>query len=170
MMRFGSRLVLIGLLGVLGVASLGEPVVGAGEDVRALPRFASLRADEVNLRTGPGRRYPVEWKLVREGMPVEILLEYNTWRKIRDQEGTVGWVHQSMLSGRRTIVVTGSPRTLRRQPADDAPPRAVLEPGVIADLYDCATDGAWCRIGVRTLKGWLKRDEFWGVYAGETVN
>ena len=53
---------------------------------------------------------------------------------------------------------------------DDAPPRAVLEPGVIADLYDCATDGAWCRIGVRTLKGWLKRDEFWGVYAGETVN
>ena len=78
-----------------------------------LPRFVSLRADQVNLRTGPGVQYPVEWVYQRKDLPVEIITEYRTWRKIRDWQSTQGWVHQSMLSGKRSIIVTGKRRSMR---------------------------------------------------------
>jgi SH3-like domain-containing protein len=81
-----------------------------------LPRFVSLRASEVNLRTGPGIRYPIEWVFKRRDLPVEVVDEFESWRRIRDWEGTLGWVHQSMLRGRRTALVTGEPRVLRRAP------------------------------------------------------
>src|SRR5262245_5050819 len=66
-----------------------------------IPRFASLRSDEVNVRSGPGTRYPVEWVFKRKSMPVEIVAEYDIWRKIRDWQGASGWVHQSLLTGKR---------------------------------------------------------------------
>ena len=81
-----------------------------------LPRFVSLRADQVNLRTGPGVRYPIDWVYRRRDLPVEIIDEHETWRRIRDWEGTIGWVHQSMLQGVRNAMVTGEPRTLRKLP------------------------------------------------------
>ncbi len=71
-----------------------------------LPRYVSLRAEEVNMRTGPGVRYPVDWVYKRRNLPVEIIAEFGTWRKIRDVEGAQGWIHQSMLSNRRTFSVT----------------------------------------------------------------
>src|SRR5271165_7115035 len=78
-----------------------------------LPRFVSLRSDEVNLRTGPGARYPVDWIYTRRDLPVEVIAEFEAWRKIRDWQGAEGWVHQSMLAARRMIVVTGQQRRLR---------------------------------------------------------
>src|SRR5579862_3380664 len=81
-----------------------------------LPRFASLRSDEVNLRSGPGVRYPVDWIYTRRDLPVEVIAEFDTWRKIRDWQGTEGWVHQSFLSARRMVVVTGERRRLRADP------------------------------------------------------
>lgn len=133
----------------------------------AVPRYVSLRSDEVNLRTGPGVRYPVEWILQRRHMPVEILAEFENWRKIRDWQGTEGWVHESMLSGRRYAVVTGEVRNLRRQPDPKAPAVARLEPGVVAELLDCRDQ--WCRLDSDGFKGWLMRSEFWGVYPNEAV-
>ncbi|HKH69397.1 MAG TPA: SH3 domain-containing protein, partial [Reyranella sp.] len=62
-----------------------------------IPRFASLRSDEVNVRTGPGPRYPIDWVFKRKAMPVEIVAEFENWRKIRDWQGASGWVHQSLL-------------------------------------------------------------------------
>ncbi|MBI4185162.1 MAG: hypothetical protein HY521_14320 [Proteobacteria bacterium] len=158
----------VALFGVVALLAVGAPAAEDGE--KGVPRFASLRAGEVNLRTGPGRRYPVEWKFLRESLPVEVLVEYDTWRKVRDSEGTVGWVHQSMLSGKRTLIVTGEPRPLRREPVAEAPPRAVLEPGVIATILSCPPTGAWCRVALGPHEGWLRRDEFWGVYPNEAVN
>ncbi|MFN7191350.1 MAG: SH3 domain-containing protein, partial [Rhodospirillales bacterium] len=108
-----------------------------------VPRFVSLRSEEVNLRTGPGVRYPVERVFVRRQMPVEILQEFETWRRIRDRDGTEGWVHQSMLTGRRSAVVEGEMRNLRRRPETDAPVVARVEPGVIAAILECRD--AWCR-------------------------
>src|SRR5919204_606278 len=70
-----------------------------------LPRFASLRSDEVNVRTGPGTRYPVDWVFKRKGMPVEIVAEFENWRKIRDWQGASGWVHQSLLTGKRSFII-----------------------------------------------------------------
>ena len=132
-----------------------------------IPRFVSLRSAEVNLRTGPGTNYPVDWVFVRRGLPVEVIAEFDVWRKIRDWQGTTGWVHQSMLDGRRTVRISGSERTLRREPDDAATVVARLAPGVIGRLLEC--NDSWCRIEVESNRGWLKRDEFWGVYPDEKV-
>src|SRR5262245_52281841 len=132
-----------------------------------LPRFVSLRSDEVNLRTGPGVRYPVEWVLQRRHMPVEVLAEFENWRKIRDWQGTEGWVHQSMLSGRRYAIVQGETRAIRRQADLNSPAVARLEPGVVAQIVECKDQ--WCRLDASGFKGWLPRTEFWGVYANEPV-
>jgi len=132
-----------------------------------LPRFASLKAAEVNLRTGPGSNYPIDWVLTKPTMPVEILAEFETWRRVRDVQGTEGWVHQMMLSGKRTAIVTGQPREIRRKAEPTAPVVAVVEPGVIASLLEC--DGGWCRVDVQGKRGWLPRNAFWGAYEGERV-
>jgi SH3-like domain-containing protein len=100
-------------------------------------------------------------------MPVEVLAEFENWRKIRDWQGTEGWVHQSMLSGRRYAMVTGELRTIRRQPETNSPAVARLEAGVVAQLLECKDQ--WCRVDAGGFKGWLLRSEFWGVYANEAV-
>ncbi len=132
-----------------------------------VPRFVSLRADEVNVRTGPGVRYPIDWVFQRKRMPVEITAEFDTWRKIRDWEGTEGWVHQSMLSGGRTAVITKETRTLRREPSGGAAAVAHAEPGVVGDLETCRN--GWCLVNVRGYEGWLRSTDFWGVYEDEKV-
>ena len=153
----------------LGLALLllaAGPARAANEDL-PLPRFASLRSNEVNLRTGPGTNYPVDWVLTRRAMPVQVLAEFDIWRKIRDWQGTVGWVHQSMLTGNRTALILTSARLLRSEPGNGGRPVARLEPGVIAKLLQC--DGEWCRLEANSYRGWLKRDEFFGVFPNETV-
>jgi SH3-like domain-containing protein len=145
-----------------GAGTEGPPPAGS-----SLPRYVSLRSDEVNLRTGPGVRYPVDWVLQRKHMPVEVLAEFENWRKIRDWQGTEGWVHQSMLSGRRYAIVTGETRALHRQADPNAPAVARLEPGVVAQIIECKDQ--WCRVDANGFKGWMTRQEFWGVYANEAV-
>jgi len=133
----------------------------------ALPRFVSLRSPEVNVRSGPGTRYPIDWVYRRRNLPVEIIDEFDTWRRIRDWEGTLGWVHQSMLQSRRTVLVGGEGATVRRDPQDDARPVARLEPGVIANLESCGA--LWCVVAAEDARGWLRRDQVYGVYPDETI-
>lgn len=145
------------LTGVAAAAEKGLPV----------PRFASLRSEQVNLRTGPGSQYPIEWVLTRREMPVEIVAEWENWRKIRDWQGTEGWVHERMLTGRRAAIVRGGIRALHRSPEIAAPLVARAEPGVVARLVEC--QGGWCRIEADNLTGWVQRGDIWGVYPNETV-
>jgi SH3-like domain-containing protein len=146
---------------------LAVATTAAADKPLAVPRFVSLRADEVNLRTGPGERYPIDWVLTRKGLPVEILEEFEAWRKIRDSQGSEGWVHQRMVTGTRNVIVTGDVRTLRTDADAAAPAVARAEPGVIGHLLDCR-DG-WCRVELQGIKGWVKRSEMWGVYPTEAV-
>lgn len=146
-----------------------ETAAGAPEPSLPLPRFVSLRTDPVNLRTGPGVRYPVDWVYMRRKLPVEIIAEFETWRQIRDIDGAEGWVHQSMLSGRRTGMIKTSAQAMRKTNTDQSDTLAMLEPGVVVDLLRCPDQGAFCRIEVKGVQGWLKRDQFWGVYPSEVV-
>ena len=130
-----------------------------------LPRFVSLRAPEVNLRTGPGIRYPIDWVYRRKGLPVEVIDEFETWRRIRDHEGTVGWVHQSMLDGQRRVLVIGELVVLRRSPEPDGDGVARLEPGVSGRLDGCRK--RWCQITLESFTGWLEHDSLYGLYPGE---
>lgn len=153
------------VLSILALGTAGGSL--AAEKGLPVPRFVALRSNEVNLRTGPGERYPIEWVLTRKGMPVEILAEFDVWRKIRDWQGTEGWVHQRMVTGSRSVVIIGGMRDLHRDPDANAPLVARAEPGVVARLLECR--GPWCRIEAQSIKGWLRRGEVWGVYPDETV-
>jgi len=150
--------------GTVGDAERAAP---AGRTGLPLPRFVSLRAAEVNVRTGPGTRYPIDWVYQRRGMPVEIVDEFDTWRRIRDWQGTEGWVHQSMVQGQRGILVTGKRHTLRRRPVPDSPGVALVDAGVVGVLHRC--QGAWCEVSVAGFSGWLERDAFYGLYPGEAL-
>ncbi len=147
-------------------APAGRKVERPGRTGLPLPRFVSLRAAEVNLRIGPGVRYPIDWVYHRRGLPVEVIDEFETWRRIRDHEGTMGWVHKSMLDGRRSVLVKPEASLLRRRPESDAAAVALLEPGVIAYLVRC--EGAWCEVTVERHAGWLRRAEVFGLYPSET--
>ncbi len=157
-----------GFLAALLTVAVGiGPAASAPPRDLPLPRFVSLRAATVNLRAGPGVQYPVEWVLKRRDLPVEIIAVFGPWRKVRDQQGTVGWVHQSLLSGRRMVVIVGAVRDLRKAPEEAARPILRAEPGVQGKLLSCRA--AWCRIEISDRAGWIRRDHLWGVYPGETI-
>jgi SH3-like domain-containing protein len=153
----------------LAILLVGLQSAGAADAAGAprLPRFVSLRSDEVNLRVGPGRNYPIEWVLTRKEMPVEILREFEHWRMVRDWQGTEGWVQERLLSGRRAVIVTGKTQPLYSRPDAASALVARAEPGVVAHLLECR--GSWCRIEAGGYKGWVERGEIWGVFPDETV-
>ena len=167
---FGGILIRLSAMVVWAMVVIGAGPAVAGETSGLpLPRFVSLRSDEVNLRSGPGQRYPIDWIYARKDLPVEVIAEFEAWRKIRDWQGTEGWVHQSMLSGRRMMVVIGGQRQLRGSDSDSADIVAVVEPGVLGRLLQCPRNRDYCRVEVGPLQGWFKRDEIWGVYKGEWI-
>ncbi|HEY1794889.1 MAG TPA: SH3 domain-containing protein [Stellaceae bacterium] len=131
------------------------------------PRFEALRANKVDLRTGPGQQYPIEWVYQRRDLPVEVLHAVEHWRQIRDWEGSVGWVHEKMLWPHREAIVVGGIRALRAYPQANAAVVARAEPGVVAKVDQC--QGGWCRIETAEYAGWVTRGEIFGVGATETV-
>ena len=172
MAREGKIRLLAYALGVLGVvcrcaaASAAEP--NESDTALKVPRFVSLHSDKVNLRTGPGRQYPIEWVLTRKDMPVEVIAQFEHWRRVREWDGTVGWVQEHMITGKRyAIVANGAVRGLYRDPDAAAGLVAKAEPGVIGRLLECK--GAWCRIDAGDATGWMRRADLWGVYPDEAV-
>src|SRR5438876_6543977 len=140
--RLGAR-----FLQVLAVALVcAAPLAAAAENEggQKLPRFVSLRSDLVNLRVGPGENYPIEWVLTRKEMPVEIIRQFENWRMIRDWQGTEGWIHERMVTGKRAVIIKGAVRTFHRQPDLASAAVARAEPGVVAKLLECRAD--WCRV------------------------
>ena len=147
---------------------LTGPLAALAQTGLPLPRFASLRASKVHLRTGPGVRYPVEWVFVHRSLPVEIVAEFENWRKVRDWQGAEGWVHRTMLSGTRTAIVRGGVQPVRRDPDPAAPLIARVEEKVVGNVIECS--GEWCRVEFAKKRGWIRREHIWGVYGAEKIN
>lgn len=170
-----AAVVMAALLSAIAVTG-SATAQSVGESGLPIPRFVSISAGEANLRAGPGHRYPVEWVYVRRNLPVEIIAEHEHWRRVRDWEGLEGWLHRSLLSGRRTVVVVGEePHPLRSRPTDQSSIVARVEPGVIARLLRCSSpaegpEGAWCTVEVSGYIGRLPRSNLWGVYGSEIVD
>lgn len=132
-----------------------------------VPRFASLKSGRAYMRAGPGKEYPVLWVYVRPGIPLEVLYEWNVWRKVRDADGTEGWMDRAMLSTERTIQIMRETRTLYARPDLSAPPVWKAEPGVTARITMC--DGRWCRVEAEGRSGYLLREQGYGAYPDEPV-
>jgi SH3-like domain-containing protein len=172
------------LLSLLAVSPLlSAPVVLAADTPSGLPlpRFATTRNTPINVRVGPGERYSVAWIYVKAGTPVEIVQEFDTWRKIRDADGSEGWIHQNLLSGKRaglTRVTDESKQlALLANRNGDSNVRAWLGPNYRVDIKEC--DGAWCEVNATyqpsqgnssTYSGFLPQTSLWGVYQGEAFD
>ena len=137
-----------------------------------VPRFVSLKSDHVNVRSGPNKDHDVAWIYTRPGLPVEITAEFENWRRIRDRDGTEGWVYHSLLSGKRTAFVA-KPKSrddvasLYESADSTSALRATLEPGVLGIVKRC--DGHWCRFGGVGFDGFIAQERLWGVYPNEKI-
>lgn len=148
--------------------------VSRGPSGLPLPRFVSLKSAKVNSRTGPGVNYAIEWMYLKAGLPVEILQEYDNWRRIRDSEGAEGWINQSLLSGKRTAIVAPWQKgkkasiSLLSDPSGKADVVALLEPGVIGKIGQC--NGNWCEMNFEGHEGWINQALLWGAYPDEQID
>jgi len=167
-----SSLLLLALTGALFATeyALAEPAVGPKSGL-PLPRFVSLKPDHVNVRGGPTRDHDVTFVYTRGGLPVEITAESDNWRRIRDWEGSEGWVYHSLLSGRRTALVNPKDKSqlvpVYDKPDDGGVVLAKLQAGVLAAVKRCT--GVWCRIAGAGFDGWVAQEQLWGVYLNEKV-
>jgi SH3-like domain-containing protein len=159
--------------------ALGAPAAIAAEQPGAatgsglpVPRFVSLKSDKVNVRAGPTKDHDVAWVYNRAALPVEVTAEFENWRRIRDWEGAEGWVYHSLLSGKRTALVSPQSKgkellDLRDKPDGASAVSAKLQHGVLATVKRCK-DG-WCRLSGDGFDGWIEQPRLWGVYPNEKV-
>lgn len=133
-----------------------------------IPRFVSLKAGEGNVRRGPSLSHRIDWVYKRRDMPLEVTGEFGHWRRVRDRDGAGGWVHYSLLSGMRTVIVEKDMLAMMMKPDPAAQVNARAELGVVARLGDCAGD--WCRITTGGYRGWVPRVTLWGARPGEKRN
>jgi SH3-like domain-containing protein len=137
-----------------------------------LPRFVSLKTDKVQVRMGPAKNHDVKWVYQRAGLPVEIIAEFENWRRIRDSDGTEGWVYHSLLSGRRTGVVIAKSKDdlvpLHEKTDAKSTVVAQLQPGVLGSVKRC--NSSWCRMQGQGFDGWVPQERLWGVYPNEKVD
>ncbi len=131
-----------------------------------LPRFVSLSKNKAFVRTGPGERYPIKWIFKKKGLPLEITLEYENWRRIKDHEGEEGWIYHSLLSGKRTgLILHDDLVPIHRKADKDSRLMAYIEPKALVALEKC--EGAWCKLKAQGYEGWAERRYIWGVYEAE---
>ena len=130
-----------------------------------IPRYVSLKVKEANARRGPSLSHKIDWIYKRQNMPLEIYAEYENWRRVRDFEGLGGWVHYTLLSGTRYVLVKNELLEMRLLPSIDAQVIAKVPQHNIATLDKCNKD--WCRIIDDGYKGWVPKNGIWGVYENE---
>jgi SH3-like domain-containing protein len=133
------------------------------------PHYVSLDSDKVFMREGPTYDHRILWIYHRKGLPLLETAEFDVWRRVEDSQGTVGWVHSSMISNNRTVLVTaGKPAPLRSQEATNSPILALAQPGVIAKLEACGP--AACQVSTGGIEGWVDKKNIWGVSAGDVFH
>jgi SH3-like domain-containing protein len=148
----------------VAVGSLAAPSTGPETNL-PLPRYVSLKASEANVRRGPSLSHRIDWVFQRRSMPLQVIAEYGHWRRVIDREGQGGWVHYTMLSGARSVIIDQDQLRLRSRPREDSRETVELEAGVIARLGECEL--VWCRLTAGGYKGWAPKAVLWGVEADE---
>lgn len=164
MLRSIFGLIKIGCLVLLCASPALAQDVGPETNL-PMPRFVSLKASESNVRRGPSLSHRIDWVFNRRNMPLQVVAEYGHWRRVIDRDGLGGWVHYTMLSGSRTVIVDQDMLVLRARPDAASTENAVIEAGVIARLGECQPD--WCKLTAGGYKGWAQKSVLWGVKPDE---
>ena len=126
-----------------------------------VPRFVSIKFDEVNVRVGPGKRYPIRYVYKRVHLPVKIVEEFAHWRKIADYEGSSGWVHKGAVDGKRTAIILDKMQSLYDDPDTTSSVVLRAQAHVIGEVKRCEPD--WCQLEIQNRKGWILKADIWGV-------
>ena len=157
--RTAIFMVLILLCGIAFAAEDGE--------------FASLKKKQVNWRAGPGEKYPIRWIYQEQGYPVKILDTYDIWKQVQEADGSIGWVHEKMVSDKRTVLVQED-GNLTDKPALDSHTIAVVETGTIGRVIRCPAEYKYCLLSFKyqdkDIKGWFPRQAVWGLYPDEEID
>ena len=137
-----------------------------------IPRFVTLRSSKVNARTGPALRYPIQWVYKRDNLPVEVTAEFDAWRQIRDMDGSISWVHSSLLSGQRMGLIHNIDGEMETAPAykkADSQSRRVLalENAALGEIKKC--DMRYCQLDFKAYRGWVEKKNIWGIYPDEVI-
>ncbi len=172
---FANRFTLIMLALTLAALPTTVQAQQVGKSGLPLPRYVSLKSGKANMRVGPGKQFKVDWQYQRQGLPIEILQEYDNWRKVRDHEGNEGWIATALLSSNRTAVIRPWEKdkskgmvSLRASAEKTAKIIATIEPGAIGSINSC--DEQWCNISIQKLNGYVTKNTLWGVYPDEKIN
>jgi SH3-like domain-containing protein len=147
-----------------------------------LPRFVSLKSSDTNLRKGPNVRFPISWHYQRKGYPMMLVAEFENWRKLKDFDGSEGWVHENLITGTRNVMIiankykTKNTMYLERKaeliifmhPDENSYPMARAQIGVLAKLKKCQKE--WCKVKVENYSGWILKANLWGVGTEEVFD
>jgi SH3-like domain-containing protein len=172
-LRLLCSTVLAASLFTLAMPAFAASAVAVGNVTKQpIPRFVSLRASVTNVREGPSVNHRISWVFHRAGQPLEVVAEFDIWRRVRDSDGTEGWLMSRTISSRRTAVVSPWSKdddALPLYDADSASSRVVakLQPKVLATIEEC--NGTWCRLSGEGFSGWMEQEKLWGAYPGEKV-
>lgn len=123
--------------------------------------FVALRANEANLRTGPGKEYPIKYVYKLKGYPLEVLGEYESWYNVKDKDGDEGWINQNLVTKKRKVIVINGTQILYSSNSTESRPLNRLEKNVVAKFKKCKKD--WCKIEVQKRKGWIQKNHIWGI-------
>ena len=166
------KAIFVALLGLmLSMSSVfAQEAADESESGLALPRMVSLRSNLINARSGPGARYPIEWVYMQKNAPVEIIAEFELWRKIKDWQGSESWVHKSMLSGRRNVKVTApGENNLYDKPDSQSKVIAKVEDEVVGEVKKCPEGNNFCLIKFSSIEGWIPKNNLFGIYPKEVI-
>ncbi len=159
------------LLAAFIVAPVQAQVIDDSEDGPNLPRFVSFRSDHINGRSGPGSRYPIEWVYTQKGAPVEVVAEFELWRKVKDWQGSESWIHKSMLSNKRTAkVITPGENNLYAEPDYKSKVIARAEDETVAEIVKCPAEHGFCLLKFGQISGWMSKNNLYGVYKEEVID
>ncbi|MCI4662176.1 MAG: SH3 domain-containing protein [Neomegalonema sp.] len=158
--RLGKFAALLCLVSLFPFAADAQGRLGQSTGM-SLPRYASLKADLVNMRRGPGTDYAIKWQLTRANLPVQIVSEYGAWRKVVLHDAETGWIHSVMLGGERFATPIGKGAALRPEPSLKARQIALAKPSVALSLKQCSLN--WCLVEAGSTSGWARKQDLWGV-------
>lgn len=160
MMRFAMILLIFSV-----AAAQAAPLTRTGGKVL---RYVSQRTDKAYLREGPTYAHKVLWQYRHRGYPFAVTAQFDTWRRVRAVDGTVGWMAASMLTDQRTVLVTGKGRAKIFKNAEGGKLVALADPGAIASLKACTLTA--CHIKGDKTDGWIAKDRIWGVEPNEVFD